>query len=798
MDETTGAFESLLWSLGGIMLFTRSVVSSVLDWLRLPAGSSTSNMTSGTKEPPSLPRRSRLFTAAVLVAATLLFLSPDGREAIRTVRASWNNFQQSPSDRQVLEKLAARAEKENDATMLAFVAFSIDDPERATALADRAVSLDPNLVWIYGTVHLSAAGRDQRLQHLQVADPGNAVPVILAADSVADEIGAIYPKHLSPAQIQAMLAGNPKWMALMTHAFTLSRFDSYEQRRFQLTSRVWNREKDLSPAIVCRGSWPHGNPFGALWIFSTIRVPAAEKAFAAGDPKDGDRLLGEVDSFGERMADNPDSTLLGRAVGLDLVNSANFELAKLYNRAGRITDAQKVRSRIQQVKERQAGLWNHAWFTQKRSTFRRAGLLVQGFSILAVLSGLAALAVILLLELWPARLGNRKAVWWRILCRIADYAPAATLLSSVALLLSFIPFARDFSEYRAATPGLGGQEVFMQAIWQFGFMQNYGWQSERDLWLWASIIVLLVTLALLIVTRSLYRSRFATIVTLFVAGLVGLHQARAQAPRSIDVSRPTFETVSIKLDKSPSPKPSHQVYFPNRFVATLTARGLIEYAYSGANDRPGTLCCFPLNDDQISGGPAWIKSQMFDIDATVAASLVNVEEKDPPFNRWIDQIEPMVQSLLAGRFQLKIRHKTKNLPAYALVVAKNGPRFSDDNSQSREGVRALGAGSFQFTASPVRNLAWLLSASPEVAPNLGRRLVLDKTGLEGQYSFSLRLTQGSIAAGHPPSPDDASAVSASVAALSTALERQLGLRLEPATAPMDVIVIEHIEQPAEN
>jgi hypothetical protein len=119
------------------MFFTRSVLSS-------PEG------------PPLLPRRSRLFTVAVLAVAALLLILPEGREAIRTVRASWQEYEQSDSDARTLEKLAARAEKEKDASMLAFVALSTGDLKRSEVLTDLAVALNPQLFWVFGSHRPSA------------------------------------------------------------------------------------------------------------------------------------------------------------------------------------------------------------------------------------------------------------------------------------------------------------------------------------------------------------------------------------------------------------------------------------------------------------------------------------------------------------------------------------------------------------------------------------------------------------------------------------------------------------------
>ena len=120
-----------------------------------------------------------MFTVAILATAALLLFLPLGREAIRTVRASWQGFQESASDQRTLEELAARAEKEEDAGTLAFVALSTTDPKRAAALTERAVSLDPERIWVYGArnhrPNFDPPG-EEWLARLKGADPGNAVP----------------------------------------------------------------------------------------------------------------------------------------------------------------------------------------------------------------------------------------------------------------------------------------------------------------------------------------------------------------------------------------------------------------------------------------------------------------------------------------------------------------------------------------------------------------------------------------------------------------------------------------------
>jgi hypothetical protein len=116
------------------MLFARTVIASVLTWMKLPAGASRPDKAE-LSNTPILPRRSRLFTAGVLTAGVVMLLLPMGRQAMTMVRDSWSGFQPSASERGELDKLATRAEEQEDAATLAFVALRLDDPARYAVLA---------------------------------------------------------------------------------------------------------------------------------------------------------------------------------------------------------------------------------------------------------------------------------------------------------------------------------------------------------------------------------------------------------------------------------------------------------------------------------------------------------------------------------------------------------------------------------------------------------------------------------------------------------------------------------------
>ena len=512
IDETASAFETVSWSLGGIMLFARSVLSGAWAWMKLPAGGSLPGA-SGPKRPSLLPKRSRVFTLAVLGAAALLLALPEGREAIRTVRASWHGFQQSNSDVRTLKELAARAEKEKDASTLAFVALGTSDPKQAAALTERAVALDPELIWVYGARNYGPKNdppRAESLARLQAADPDNAVPYLLEAYLVADpRVEKLYD-HGWPKDADFEVAeSDSKWIELMECAFGAPKYDGYFQRHYQLTRTLWNRDKNLSPMIVLSGLWSHAIPnLLNLRIFADVKIHEAQKARAAGDLKRAESLLNEVDTFGLRMVDGSE-TDIEKLIAWTVSQRADKELVVLYSTAGKTEDERRVRTRLDQIEKRFTEMrhdHNPAARDAGTQAFRREAMRLQGFGILAVLAGLAALASVLLLEMWPGQMRNAQTRWRRALCWMADYAPATLLVAIGAFLMSFLPFQHAFAEYRASSYLLLNDERLMGAMWGLMEIPEYVMGVNARVSIWAFVTIALAALLVFVLVRGIYRT----------------------------------------------------------------------------------------------------------------------------------------------------------------------------------------------------------------------------------------------------------------------------------------------------
>jgi uncharacterized protein (TIGR03435 family) len=256
---------------------------------------------------------------------------------------------------------------------------------------------------------------------------------------------------------------------------------------------------------------------------------------------------------------------------------------------------------------------------------------------------------------------------------------------------------------------------------------------------------------------------------------------------------PGFEVASIKLYASDPAgwRLGHTIADPpneGTFEATeVTVEGLVEMAF-GVHD-----------SWLIQGGPSWLRSEKFDIQAK-AGNAANQELSGLSEDQGAALKHRMLQALLTDRFKLAVHRETKALPGYALVIAKNGPKLREaDGIEGVEGQWSSNAqGLLSFRRTPMATLAEFLSDS------LGCTVV-DHTGLKGKYNFTFQWTSVQTEAetsagqeGGRQAANNPHMLDASEPSIFTAIQEQLGLKLEPAKNPVEVLVIDHIEKPSLN
>ena len=277
-------------------------------------------------------------------------------------------------------------------------------------------------------------------------------------------------------------------------------------------------------------------------------------------------------------------------------------------------------------------------------------------------------------------------------------------------------------------------------------------------------------------------------------------RAQAQDPNPL----PRFEVVSVKPSKGPTGERGQP---GGRYAATRTVRFFIADAFFFAT---------PLAASRVIGGPEWIDSALYEINGQASTPWQRSPD-GPPRELFL-----MIRSVLQERFKLKTHMETREMPVYELVRARADGSLGPQLRESTSGCDALIAAFNAGTPPPARQpnepppcgamrgparvlagglpmaqfaniLTNVMADANGPAGGVGARLVIDKTGLSGRFAFTLAWTPEKMPEGTPPAglpPIDPNGPR-----LETALQEQLGLKLQPARSQMEVVVIDSIEQP---
>ena len=256
---------------------------------------------------------------------------------------------------------------------------------------------------------------------------------------------------------------------------------------------------------------------------------------------------------------------------------------------------------------------------------------------------------------------------------------------------------------------------------------------------------------------------------------------------------PSFEVASIKGDHTGIDSMDIHTE-PDRFIATnVNTKFLIEFAFN-------------IQPFQLSGGPSWIDSEHFDIDAKEDESRAAALQKLQPGQALTD-MRLMLQSLLADRFRLVVIHRTEQRTVYKLVVTKSGPIFPETaapaagavnakaptDAAHRKGIWFSGAGQIIVNDTSMSSFASFLARQPEISTP-----VSDATGLAAHYDFKLQWTPVVPSLLTPGQGSVNTATDIGGTSLFEALQEQLGLKLEAQKGPVDLLIIDHIEELSPN
>ncbi len=254
-----------------------------------------------------------------------------------------------------------------------------------------------------------------------------------------------------------------------------------------------------------------------------------------------------------------------------------------------------------------------------------------------------------------------------------------------------------------------------------------------------------------------------------MAGMLALAHTLAAQTKKL----PSFDVVSVRVDDTGGRGFGIDVE-KNSFTATnVTLMNLIAEAYG-------------MKSDLVSGAPGWADSVRYDVKAKVLdANGVDLESLSDR------ERGPILQELLVERFHLKVHEETKTLPVYELEQTKSGSKLKPSavveggESMPQDGNYTVGRGRLNGHGMTMASLTYFLT---EVV----RRKVVDKSGLTGHYDIELLWTPDEDANKEAAMPESAPPP------VFTAVQEQLGLRLQSGKGPVQTLVIDHVEKPSEN
>jgi uncharacterized protein (TIGR03435 family) len=297
-----------------------------------------------------------------------------------------------------------------------------------------------------------------------------------------------------------------------------------------------------------------------------------------------------------------------------------------------------------------------------------------------------------------------------------------------------------------------------------------------------------ISLALTPVRKLLLAAAGLTVVAgPVLIGILNAPPSRAQSK----TEAAAFEVASIRPADPDAPRAGLHITPGGGLNAiNVNLTQLITFAYN--------IACGKNCDNFVSGGPAWIDSQRFDVHAKATqsdapgSSLSALSAVEQSALR--DQIRQRLRTLLAERFQLLARRATKEMAVFNLVVSRNGHKLRESAGGESGGIRGE-------RGAMIAENSQLHILTINLAAMLGRP-VLDKTGLTSRYDFRLEWAPDSNggtgkAAGYVDG-QPASSAGFGGPSIFTAIQEQLGLKLESTRGPVDIIVIDRLEKPSEN
>jgi hypothetical protein len=447
LNHVEGNWSALLWTLGGAgVLAKHAIVAIILPGSRRRTVSSASELFD--KELP-MRKTTLAVIASCTLASLLFFLAPVFRQAFQVSLAQWREILHVGFDFDgqnvdpALAALAKKAEQNNDAEALAFVAVRTSNQTESARLAEEAVHLDPRLIWIYAFVairHPEIPAIDRWVPELRKFDSQNALPYLIAAEKI--DIDQVKNRDLRTT----VDAQSPAWQATMAGAFRSAKFDAYSSRLKQLDRRVVLRHRIDDPFQVLEDPYLYGPPSYGAWDsyrYAKSLIESADALEARGDHKGAGEIYWSVARLGQLLG--PDG---GFFISRE-VKEAYKRLATLSEADGNNAEATfyaALADQVDQEAEKQRASW--------RSRAQGGSSIPHWNAFLIKLAGLSMLfcAAVLVSCVFGLVVRTRSVALSalrpsRLTLALAFTSAIGALLSCAVLFASYWPYSQLFQRF---------------------------------------------------------------------------------------------------------------------------------------------------------------------------------------------------------------------------------------------------------------------------------------------------------------------------------------------------------------
>jgi hypothetical protein len=503
LHHVQGNWAALLWSLGSAgVLAKHALLSLIFPSRNRPTIPSGGDLFS--KEGP-MRRPALAITAACVIASLLFFVAPVFRQAFRVSLLQWQSVFETDYNHlsPELQSIMKKAEQGHDAEALAFVAFRHPQSSEGARLADEAVRLDPNLIWVYAIVAVrgfSLPEIDRWVPALERFDPQNALPHLITAEKI---------------DIDQVLRGNfphrtedrpPAWQSAMAAAFESAKLDTYSRQRKALDRRVLARYLIGDPELIADDAWVYGLPsYGVsdAYRYAELVLASAQVHEAQGDTKAASEKYLAIAHFGKLLSPYVNAWFCERTqqaytrLAALAAKSSRAEEAAFYAFLAdqeRQTEAAESCSSIRRFSGNQVARWD-------ADLARRSGAVM-------LLSGALLLPTLFAVFLRSRSLRLSSLRPGRLAIALGVSSSAAFFVSGVVLRLSYQPYAEILQHFirDGNETGLTNLRDFLGHVYD---PIGSGWLTPRQdysSYFWFAVIVL-CALALLVAVLRYFQAR---------------------------------------------------------------------------------------------------------------------------------------------------------------------------------------------------------------------------------------------------------------------------------------------------